>query len=279
MNIYTMKSDNFGDGINKLFWEKITKKRIRFNKLKPHYITTGSIMCLVNNKSIIFGTGFISENGDLGGKDFTSNKSIVYKKPLKVISVRGKLTQDKLLKIGINCPNNYGDPLILFPCIYNKLSIIKDKVVGIIPHYIDKNTELLEELKKSLQNEGYQVIILDIECGNNYIKFLDNINKCKYIISSSLHGIIMGLVYKKETIFLEFSNKVIGNQFKFLDFFSSLDIEYKYKKIYDSNILENKIEMDYKKLETLGEKMINLIPFIDENRKIELLEIYNNFYN
>ena len=40
--------------------------------------------------------------------------------------------------------------------------------------------------------------------GENFKKLIDEINECKYIISSSLHGVIMGLIYKK-TIFLEFS--------------------------------------------------------------------------
>lgn len=54
INIFTLNSTNFGDGVNKLFWEYITQNKIYNNKSELHYITTGSIMCLINNKSIIF---------------------------------------------------------------------------------------------------------------------------------------------------------------------------------------------------------------------------------
>ena len=77
-------------------------------------------MCLVKSNSIIFGTGFISDNGDLGGGNWKSNKSKIINKPIKVISVRGPLSR-KLLNKKIECPENYGDPLILFPCIYTNL--------------------------------------------------------------------------------------------------------------------------------------------------------------
>ena len=88
MNIFTLESRNFGDGVNKLFWEYITQNKIYNNKSKLHYITTGSIMCIINNKSIIFGTGFISNNADIGGNNFRSTSSIKHHTPCKIIAVR-----------------------------------------------------------------------------------------------------------------------------------------------------------------------------------------------
>lgn len=199
INIYTFNSLNFGDGINKLFWEKITEKKIINNNSNLHYITTGSIMCLVNNKSIIFGTGFIDKNADIGGCNFKSINNNIYQTPHSIIAVRGPLSRQKLLDFKIQCPENYGDPLILMPCIYNNYKNIQNNIfIGIIPHYIDKKNENYNLLKKNLENKGYNVIYIDIEVGNDYKRFIDNINKCNYIISSSLHGIIMGIVYKKK---------------------------------------------------------------------------------
>ena len=51
-NIFVLSSLNFGDGINKVFWEYITQNKIYNNRSELHYITTGSIMCLINNKSM-----------------------------------------------------------------------------------------------------------------------------------------------------------------------------------------------------------------------------------
>ena len=278
INIFTIGGKNFGDAVNELFWEKITNKKIINNSNEIHYITTGSIMCLVKKNSIIFGTGFISEKGDLGGNNFRSIQNKKNVCPSKVISVRGPLSRNKLLSHGIDCPENYGDPLILMPCIYNKISNITDNIIGIIPHYVDKNNNNFNLLKQNLINKGYKVSIINIEVGNNYKKIIDEINSCKYIISSSLHGVIMGLVYKKNTIFVEFGIKVIGNIFKFQDFFQSIQIKYTNNNVYDDTLLNNIIQINYNNLSNMGLKLISLIPFIDNNRKQELSNIYQKFY-
>jgi hypothetical protein len=75
----------------------------------------------------------------------------------------------------------------------------------------------MKDLQISLLNNGYKVNIIDIEVGRDYKRLIDNINKCQYIISSSLHGIIMGLIYKKKTIYINFSSSVVGGDFKFDD--------------------------------------------------------------
>jgi hypothetical protein len=89
----------------------------------------------------------------------------------------------------------------------------------------------------------------------------------------------MGIVYKKKTCFLEFSNNVIGGHFKFNDFFKSIDINFEYNRSYNTDILHNTINVDYTKLVNIGVKLISLIPFIDQTRKEALTKIYTDFYN
>jgi pyruvyltransferase len=272
INIFYFKGKNFGDSVSKLFWAKIINSKfdssmITTDTSKIHYITIGSVMHFLNKNSIVFGTGFIS-----------AHEHNMPSKPLDIIAVRGPLTRERIIKLGMSCPENYGDPLILMPCIYNIKKIINDNIVGIIPHYVDKNNSNLNKLKHNLEESGYVVKIIDIEVGENYTQLIDEINDCKYILSSSLHGVIMGIVYHKKTCFIEFSNKVIGGAFKFQDFFGSLDIKYAAKSLYNSDILENYINVDYDKLIHLGNKLISLIPFIDNSRKSELIEIYTKFY-
>lgn len=282
---FFLKTENFGDGVNERFFNELTNNKILKHNIKnvnninvDHYISTGSIMCLVNNNSIIYGTGFISENGDLGGGNFLSTDNKIKCIPKHIISVRGPLTRKKLLNNNIKCPDIYGDPLILFPCIYPFYTNVKDNIIGIIPHYIDKKHENLTKLINNLKKKNYNVIVIDICIGDKYEKLIDNINKCKCIISSSLHGIIMGLNYKKKTIFLEFSDRVIGNRFKFNDYFKSLNIDFDYKNDFTENILSNIIKLDYKNLYNQGNKLIQITPFIEDNRKIELINIYKKFY-
>lgn len=279
INIKTINSLNFGDAINKLFWKILTNSTVYYNDNELYYLTTGSIMCLADEKSIIFGTGFISQHGDIGGGDFKSTSNRKIKKPHSVIAVRGPLSRQKLLDFEIDCPENYGDPLLLMPCInYNCLEINKN-IIGIIPHYIDKNNNNYKLLKKNLEKDKYIVKFIDIEVGSNHKKLIDDINSCKYIISSSLHGVIMGIVYKKRTIFVEFSDKVVGNSFKFQDFFKSININYKNINTYDTKILDNVINVDYKYLVSTGVKLISLIPFITKEKKTELTNKYKKFYD
>ena len=270
---------NFGDSVNKVFWSKISGKRIIDNNKGKHYLTTGSIMELCNNNSIIFGTGFISDNSDLGGNLFNSNTNKKKANP-KVIAVRGPKTRKKLLEMNINCPKNYGDPLILFPCIYNKKPLKNSKlIIGIIRHYVDFNNKNVHTLIKNLNNNNYNTKKINILVGEEYKDFLSKINSCDVIISSSLHGVIMGIVYKKKTIFIDFSKNVIGGKFKFNDFFESINIKYDVKNIYDEKILHNIIKVNYDKLNTTALKLLKICPFINDERKKILIEKYKNFYN
>jgi len=273
-----LDTNNFGDSINKVFWEKLINRPIINNSTGVHYITTGSIMNLVDLNSIIFGTGFISSKGDLGGGSYRSKNNNRYSTPTKVVMVRGPKSRRKLLDLGIECPEHYGDPLVLFPCIYEKKTTIRDDVVGIIPHYTDKMSANINKLKHSLLDNNYKVNIINIEVGTNYQQLIEEINKCKWIISSSLHGVIMGIVYRKLTIHLEFSNNIIGGNFKFDDFFESLDIQYSHKRGYTCDILANTIDLDYTNLYRLSLNIINICPFISPYRKPLLEEKYTRFY-
>lgn len=263
---------NFGDSVNRLFFEQLTNKKVRQgNPLEIHYVATGSIMFTVNNRSIVYGTGFISQDGAINGKP---------KRPSKIISVRGPRSRAIFLRMGFDCPENYGDPLILFPCIYQ--SQIKNnnlKLVGIIPHQVDKQNKNLQKLINNLNNNGYQCINIDIETGSNYNYFIDQVCKCNYIISSTLHGAITGLIYKKKTIITQFSNKVTGGMFKFHDFLESLEIyDYQCNNIFDKSILDNIVKIDYNILHTVGLKMIKIADFIENDRKKQLSDIWSDYY-
>lgn len=281
-NFFYLSNKNFGDGINNIFFNLLANKKFNFKKKKNdiHYLGTGSILKFCNNYSIIIGTGFIDEKDDLGSCNFNKMTNKVIHKPNKIILVRGPKTRNKLIKMGIDCPENYGDPLILFPLIYKIENIkeIKNKI-GLIPHYIDFNIESTNNFLNYLKNNNHNVELINIMTGQNYKPFIDKIISSEIIISSSLHGIIMGIIYKKKVIFTDFSNKVIGNKFKFYDFFESINIKYNVLDFSDKNILNNFIEYKKEHLKNIGLKMIHLYPFIEESRKSFLKKEWTNYWN
>jgi len=256
---------NFGDAVSHLLYNFLSEINLNNAGINPNtisFLTVGSILNRATNKHIVMGSGFIKENDK------------VISNPYLILSVRGPKTREKLLKMNIKCPEKYGDPLILFPLLYNKKQPCEYKI-GIIPHYIDKNSEKLNKLINNLKNKNYKINIINIVTGLDYKPFIDEINKCEYIISSSLHGIIMGLVYGKKTIFTKFSNNVIGDLFKFNDFFLSLDINYKSIDCINTNLLENIIQVNNTKLINIGIDIINVCPFIKNDRKKNLINLWN----
>lgn len=133
-----------------------------------------------------------------------------------IIAVRGKETRDKFIKLGIECPEVYGDAALLFPKVYNPIYEKKYKL-GIIPHYIDKQIGCISKLTENRND----IKVIDIQ-NISYLEFIDDILSCELIASSSLHGMIAADAYNVPSLWLEFSKNVIGEGFKFRDYFSSV---------------------------------------------------------
>lgn len=203
----TIGKQNFGDDINKPLLERISGKRVLFtnqilSKDVPHIAAIGSIIGLfTNNKSIIWGTGFISEHTTLP------------EKPLKVCAVRGPLTRRVLLENNIDCPELYGDPALLLPYIYNP-PVEKKYKLGIIPHYIDYNLSHVQKFKK----EHPEVHVIKLNKYKNWKHVIDQIISCESIASSSLHGLIVSDAYGIPNVQLLLSSNIRGENFKFKDY-------------------------------------------------------------
>ena len=168
--------------------------------------------------------------------------------------VRGPLTYNRLISKGYKVKKVFGDPGILFSDIY-KSSSIKKYSIGIIPHSIDKKSSNV----KKLVNMGCKMIDIQQAEGNEE-KFLDEINECNLIFSSSLHGIVIGDSYNIPSFHIKFSDNVTGGSFKFEDYYGSVNREYSYlnatkdintnmldrfvysyKCIYDKELIKNTI--------------------------------------
>lgn len=159
----------------------------------------GSILDFSNSKTICWGCGFREYNSKLKGG--------------KVIAVRGKLSLD-LLKIKDNIP--MGDPALLLPLVYTpQIKNYKKDFLKIIPHFTE-----YEEMKK-LYSDKYPVI--DIRT-KNIEAFINEIVSSKYILSTSLHGIIIAHAFNIPALWIK-RGYINSSEFKFYDYFSAVDIK------------------------------------------------------
>lgn len=207
---------NLGDELNFYILKSLTTYKLYnhrdiFGFSVKNYGCIGSLIDIgfLNNHTIIWGSGVMIGKGNLNYK------------PLKVCAVRGKLTRAYLLKQGIDCPEVYGDPALLLPKVYLP-KVEKQYKLGIIPHYSDQENPLVAELSRLY---GGNVCIIKMKDYRDWKDVVDNINRCEQIISSSLHGLILSDAYNIPNAWVEFSDRVAGEGFKFKDYFSAVERE------------------------------------------------------
>jgi hypothetical protein len=209
------RSINFGDQLNPYlinhflgFWpEKYEIWNERLGKheelTQPHIMLLGSILNEANEHTTVLGAGFVSEN------------SSCLKQP-RFLSVRGKYTLNRVRALYGEVGDIFlGDPALSLPKIF-KPKAEKKYRIGIIPHLIDEDF-----VRKEFN--GYKIISLRINADSNQEieRIITEINECDVTISSSLHGLIVSHVYGIPSLWVEFSDRVIGNGFKFRDYFSN----------------------------------------------------------
>ena len=151
----------------------------------------------------VWGTGFI--------------KPVPRRKTRHIIhAVRGKKTAESFTNANIK---TFGDPgLLCDQLLPNHKDIPKEFEIGIIPHYKDRDSLSLYTFAKN----NPSTTIIDVF--SDTITFLEKLAKCRFIISSSLHGLIAADSLNIPNVWLKLSDNIIGEDFKFYDYYSIFDI-------------------------------------------------------
>lgn len=239
-------SNNWGDALNVPLFNFLAQKECDYKSMfgdgyrgNPHILGIGSILSHAGENTTVWGSGFIQAGGRISSA------------PYKICAVRGPRSRERLLRLNFSCPEIYGDPALLYPLIYNP-SVEKKYKWGVIPHYID--------YKNPFCSTCTDCLVIDIRKPINDV--VDQLVQCERIVSSSLHGLIAADAYHIPSTWIRLSDKVVGGNFKFLDYFASVGRSQK-KPIVCEGQTFKKIEADLKRTLSKGQIELDLNPLLD----------------
>lgn len=228
------------DVLRELYSSFLSKRMPRKGNLLPIYLHkkryiagVGSILNFASApECIVWGSGFINRQEKFKGG--------------KVVAVRGKLTENKLQSEGVPHVGVYGDPALLLPVIFNP-DVECTQKIAIIPNYTEY------DFFKSRYDGKYDIIDLRSTDIEGKIK---EFKKYSYILSTSLHGLIIGHAYGIPAIWIQ-NSVLAGDQenFKFRDYFSSVGVEY-YEPFRDiDKILDSDVDKFFSERTSLAPSM------------------------
>lgn len=190
--------NNFGDILSPVLFKHFNIPFTATSYEQSNIICIGSVARLAKDRDIVVGSGIIRKNEQL-------NKDAIWK------SVRGPRTREQVLKCGGECPAIYGDPALLLPLLCAESE--KKHEVGLVPHY--QHFSICQRYK--------DMNIIDVR-NLDPLKVVKKITECKYIISSSLHGIITAHAYGIPAAWVDFGG-LHGDRSKFYDHYESVGLK------------------------------------------------------
>lgn len=205
--------NNIGDLLSYVIVEEIASryygidiKKDKTKKRKQHLYSAGSVLLGWQDQTV-WGSGFL--------RDISKSNSFNYLRLLHklchktdVRAVRGPFTKNVLTKMGIKCPDVFGDPALLLPLVYphKHENSCKNSDYVVIPHYTQ------DRLFENNANLLYIFV-------NDYKPFIDKMCSANLVVSSSLHGIILAEAYGIPAVFLR--NSIEKGMFKYYDYYGS----------------------------------------------------------
>ena len=225
---------NFGDELSKVVVNNYINKDThnlflnRFKKENINFIAVGSMIQIAKNDYHIWGSGFLTNIKTSGRNDF---------RRLNIHAVRGPLTRNFIqdMKLNIEVPEIFGDPALLCSEFLQPVRIPEYSTkIGIVPHYAN-HAKIKKMFNESNLNKLDYIFIDPLGIHTEVVK---KIISCKYIISNSLHGLIISDAYNIPNVWL---NIQIANHpdFKFIDYFESQSREIKFIKNFDEFEITN----------------------------------------
>ncbi len=200
-------------------------------------------------KTYIWGTGFL-EYRDADRPFFRQN--------MIFCATRGELSKkraEKLLGKELDIPTCDGG--ILASELVDG-DIEKKYKVGIIPHIKEQKEPEFQALHKQFEDS----VIIDLL--EDPLEVVKTMASCEYIISSSLHGLIVADSFHIPNIHVKVTNNMMGDGFKFDDYYSGYGIEHKQFKageITSTGFIDDHYEIACDVVERKKREMKEVFPY------------------
>jgi len=205
---------NFGDELSRAIVQlMLARKGLTIYDEIPaarRMLAIGSIVHFASDNSVIWGSGV---NGSV------AEASHAYK-TLDIRAVRGPITRSFLLKRGIEVPEVYGDPGLLVKVLTgDRFGQNKRSKVGVVPHMSDLKRPEVQRLQGARDT-----MIIDPHRSWNIV--IDEIASCEFVVSSSLHGLIVADAFGIPAIYVRLGEH--EGLLKYEDYYAGTSRELQY---------------------------------------------------
>jgi len=238
---------NFGDTITPHIVRRLSgMEPVNVLDRGGRYLCSGSVLPALKKGDIVWGSGVVIPDNLKSVPD-----------GVKFCAVRGPLTRDLLVKkFGQDVPEIYGDPCLLIPTLF-KIPVDTREFIGIVPHGTEYN-EIIKPGNPFYAQFNNRYILIDITSG--FESVIRAINKCTYVISSSLHALMLADALGIPNVFAHFVHHEDMKQFswKFHDYFLSVNRPLTPPIDCSENV---KVELTYPGIKFNYDKFLRSCPF------------------
>lgn len=196
---------NFGDWLSPALCAHLSEREIvHAAPERCELLAIGSILGRVghgwfSHKTTVWGAGFIED------QSATSSKH-------RYCAVRGHHTAALLKGVTVDA---FGDPgLLCGRLVPDHARIPKQHPIAVIPHYKDREHPSV----KAFLAAHPGAVMLDVF--TEPIEFLRKVAECEFVLSSSLHGLVVSDAFRVPNAWVEISGPLRGDRFKFGDYYS-----------------------------------------------------------
>lgn len=191
-------AQNFGDHLSRVVVSRhLAARELLLDEtvtVSRRLLAIGSILHFARDHDVVWGSGV---NGKIDERKHQF-------KELDVRAVRGPLTRNYLMQRGISVPEVYGDPALLLPALFpTRFQKAPKREYAFVPNLHDL----------SVPTSGHHVISPLLP----WNKVVEDILQCEFVVSSSLHGLIVAEAFGIPACYLRLSETEA--MFKFEDYY------------------------------------------------------------